>query len=265
MRTALKDVPPKPLPRALPPQPELADYAPNSNNDQNVIEKGIESVGNGIGSFFNRLFGGDSNSSGSSSSRRQHSSDANDGRFFPEEANSRYTMDEPASDMPAYVPMTPPAERPQTPPTPSADQLPAIQGRDMPVPRMAPPPPSRFAEQRGGNQDGQSFVFQNGETGEQRVFRGGPRGDQSDEGRYAYRERNDDRYAYRDRNYSPPPRFAPPPRYDFPPPPRYEIGPRFMPPPPPPPSMYDEPRRSPRDYDPDQDRPGRPDLDFPDR
>ena len=49
---------------------QIADGATNLNNDQNVIEKGIENVGNGIGSFFNRLFGGsDSNASGSGSSR----------------------------------------------------------------------------------------------------------------------------------------------------------------------------------------------------
>ena len=274
MRTALKDVPPKPLPRALPPQPQMVDYAPTSNNDQNVIEKGIEGVGNGIGSFFNRLFGG-GDSNGSSSSRKQRSSDANDGRFFPEENDKRFAMEDPSGDMPAFVPMTPPPERPQAAPTPSPDELPTVQRRDMPVPRIAPPPPSRFTEQRSprDEESGQTFVFQNGETGEQRVFRGTSRGDQANEDRYAPRDRNDgryelrdrneDRYAYRDRNYDPPPRFAPPPRYDFPPPPRYDNGPRFVPAPPPPPSMYEPPRRE-RDYYP-EDRPTRPGFDFPDR
>lgn len=259
MRTALKNAPPTPLPRAAP-QPEATDVAATSNTDQNVIQQGIEGIGNGIGSFFNRLFGG--GSSAPSSSRGERSSDANDGRrFFPEEGDSRLATDDSARD----TPMTPsPAERPQTPPSSSADQLPSMQRPDMPVPRIAPSPPARpEPDQRAARSDpnSQTYVFQNGETGERQYFRGGPRSD----------AQGGDRFAYRERDYDPqpPPRFAPPPRYDFPPP-RDDSAPRYMSPPPPPPGYDDPPRRSERDNYPDQDRsnqdrPSRPDPDFPDR
>jgi hypothetical protein len=249
MRTALKNVPPAPLPRALPPQPELTDVAA-TGNDQNVIQQGIEGIGNGIGGFFNRLFGGSSSSAaGPSSSRGERSSNADDGRrFFPEEGDSRMAMDDSGGDTQSSAPVT------QSAPSTSPDQLPSMQRPDMPVPRIAPSPPSRPGpEERAARsgEDGTTFVFQNGETGERQYFRGGTRVDPA----------TGDRFAYRDRNFDPrppPPRFAPPPpRSDFPPP-RYAS--------PPPPSGYDQPpRSSERDFYPGQDRPSRPELDFPDR
>jgi hypothetical protein len=231
MRTALKNVPPTPLPRAAPPQ--IADGAAATSGDTNVIQQGIEGIGNGIGSFFNRLFGvGSAGASGPPSSRGERSSDANDGRrFFPEESDSRMATDDSSHDT-----MTPASgERPQTPPSPSPEQR-----------------ASR------SDQDSSTYVFQNGETGERQYFRSGSRNDAP----------AGDRYANRDRDYDtapPPPRFLPPPRYDFPPSRYDDPSPRYMRPPPPPPSYDEDVRRSDRDYYPDQDRPTRPDPDFPDR
>ena len=257
MRTALKNVPPTALPRAAPPPPELSTVAATASNDENVIQQGIEGIGNGIGNFFGRLFGGGSGGA-ASSSRGERSPNANDGRrFFPEESDPRMATDDAARD----APMTRSApERPQTPPPASADQLPSVQRQDVPLQRIAPPPPP-LPDQRAArsDQDSQTYVFQNGDTGERQYFRGSSRSDPS----------NGDRYAYRDRDYDsrppPPPRFAPPPRYDFPPPRNDYPPPRYMRPPPPPPVYDDEPRRGERDYYPDQDRSSRPDLYFPDR
>ena len=255
MRTALKNVPPTPLPRAAPPPPDITDGA-TATNDENAIQQGIEGLGNGIGSFFSHLFGGGSASSTApSSTRRERSSDASNGRhFFPEESDSQFTRNDSDRDTPPVAPVTPsPAERPQMPQSSSAEQVP-----NTPVPRVVLPPPSHPApEQRAtrNEENGPTFVFQNGETGERQVFRGGSRGDTG----------SGDHFAYRDRDYPPPPppRFAPPPRYDFPPP-RYDNAPRYGSPAPPP-SDDDPPQLSDRDAYPDQGRATRPDLDFPDR
>lgn len=266
MRTALQKVPFAQLPRAFPPvPPEIAAASANANNDQNVIERGIEGIGNGIGSFFNRLFGGgNANAETPPSSRRGRSSSANDTGFFPEEGESRFAMENSGNERPSYGPTTPSSpERPQSAPSSSLDQLPNMQRQDMPVPRIAPspPPPSAVPDERSARNgdDGATFVFQNGETGERQYFRGS-RGDSSASDRLAYRDRSNEP--------PPPPRFAPPPRSEFPP--RYDSAPpRYMPsppPPPPPPPSYDEgPRNGDRYFYQGQDRPNRPDLDFPDR
>jgi penicillin-binding protein 1A len=54
MRTALKNAPPSKLPRAEPVPPEMAPDIASNGGDENLIERGLD----GIGSFFNNLFGG---------------------------------------------------------------------------------------------------------------------------------------------------------------------------------------------------------------
>ena len=163
MRTALKNVPPTRLPRADPPPPvEGVDIAATGSDGDNAIQRGVDEGLNGIGSFFNRLFGGGA----SSSAQTGRPATEEDGqRFFPEEGDKRYSMDmdDPGDQMPP-MPVAPSMASTQP------EQLPPPARPNVTVPEMAPPPPPP-PDQRAGRQNTETFVFQNGDTGERYTFR----------------------------------------------------------------------------------------------
>ena len=176
MRVALKGSPPSHLPRAEPVPPAIAQTAPDDG--ENIIQKSLD----GIGSFFDRLFGG-------------HAEAAPPARLPPDKS--------PIEPMPA----------------PNSDPRYALDN----TPTQAAPAP----EAQVNRAPEETYVFQNGDTGEQRVFRGPAQPPR-------------DRYAYSERDYDPPPaprRYDEPryrPEYD----PRYD-GPRYRAPYDP---RYDDPR-----------------------
>ena len=145
MRTALKNSKPVPLPRAEP-APEIAE-AGSQNNGETLIERGLD----GIGSFFNNLFGGSAAKAAPPPQMpRDKTSSAGDGVHFDAgETERHYAFDSDNSTvrMPALVPMPPPTAIPP----PEARQL--------------PPGPVR--------EDNETYVFQNGDTGERQVFTNG--------------------------------------------------------------------------------------------
>jgi penicillin-binding protein 1A len=142
MRVALKNAPHAHLPRAEPVPPYIAeDTAPDG---ENLIQRGFE----GIGNFFDRLFGG-GNANAAAPAPKDRSSSADDGNAAREEGQPRYARGEPAPVMSATVPY----QR-----TAPADISPAPERSNGVV---APPP----AQPRG-----ETYVFQNGDTGESQVF-----------------------------------------------------------------------------------------------
>jgi membrane peptidoglycan carboxypeptidase len=150
MRVALKGVPPTHLPRAEPvPPPVVQNDSPD--NGDNLIQRGLDSVG----SFFDRLFGGNANAAPAPPDK---SSDATDPRDTPQNGTQRYAYSsEPAAVISAPVPYQH-VESSVDVPQPAPDRL--------------PPPPPQPAQQRPSG--GEVFVFENGQTGERQIFRSNP-------------------------------------------------------------------------------------------
>ena len=171
MRVALKGSPPSYLPRAEPVPPAVAQSEPAPDGGENVIQKGLD----GIGSFFDRLFGGSSAKAAPSSAPPHGKSSSADDSSAPNN-EQRYAL---------------------------KDQS----GPAIPAPETRP---NRAPEE--------TYVFQNGDTGERQIFRAPPAPD-------------GDRVAYGDRDYDPPPapRRYEDPRSRAPYDPRYD-EPRYAPP-----------------------------------
>ena len=164
MRTALKNVPASKLPRAEPVPQELNPQFDSSSGDENVIQRGLD----GIGSFFNNLFGG-----GNSSSSRRGRTSENDSHFFPEENDRRYAaIDDMANAMP-YVPMPPPPPQAMEPPPQAMEPPPESVARARtPLPQLSPSPQTTVHDLRSGNDE--TYVFRNGDTGQTFVYKSIP-------------------------------------------------------------------------------------------
>ena len=171
MRVALKSAPPSKLPRAEPVPTMSPDMASPDSGD-GFVQRGLE----GIGSFFDNLFGGGN----SSSSVRRDRTSENDQRFFPEENDRRYgAIDDMADAMP-YTPMPPPRSQqameyppPPPPPLPPSASMPESFAR-----ARTPPPP--VLTQPGNNardlhsEGPGTYVFRNGDTGQTFVYKSMP-------------------------------------------------------------------------------------------
>jgi hypothetical protein len=218
--------------------PPDSDIASSSNGDENLIQRGFD----GIGSFFNNLFGGGSATATpySSSGRRDKSSE-NDRRFFPDENDRRYgAIDDMTVDAMPYVPMPPPS--PVPPPRPQASIEPPS-GNIGSARTNVPPPQTTVRDLHSGTDE--TYVFRNGDTGQTFTYRRMPGDPATSSGNPGDRSSSydapprQDRYAYGGARESRPYDETPPP------PPRYRSMPpaEWMPPPPPPlpppPRVYD--------------------------
>jgi membrane peptidoglycan carboxypeptidase len=144
MRVALKNSPPSHLPRAEPVPPPVMDNT--QSGDENVIERGLEGVGN----FFDRLFGGSASAAPPNPHDKSSDSTATPGPA--QNSEPRYAL---AREPPPVIAAPPPYQR-----TAPAEVPPAI----PPAPNVMPPPVQR-------TNPGEVYVFQNTQTGERQVFR----------------------------------------------------------------------------------------------
>jgi membrane peptidoglycan carboxypeptidase len=144
MRVALKNVPPSHLPRAEPVPPAVVRTDPPDNGD-NVIQRGLD----GIGNFFDHLFGGSANAA-----PHDRSSDAGGAPSGQSAGDQRYAY---GVETAPVISAPPPYQR-------------GAPNSDVTQPSNVAPPPQPAQRPSGG----EVFVFENGQTGERQIFRSKP-------------------------------------------------------------------------------------------